>query len=112
MPESPRGLRSALFYKDPKAAIAFLEKAFGFELVMLIEDGEGKLVHSQLRYGDSAVMVGTEWSDDHKSPSSVGGKVTQAIHIHIDEDLDAHCARARAAGADVFAPPETQFYGD
>jgi uncharacterized glyoxalase superfamily protein PhnB len=57
-------------------------------------------------------MVGREWDEDHKSPSSVGGKNTQTVHIQIETDIDEHCRRAKAAGADVFAEPETQFYGD
>jgi len=105
-------LSSALCYRDPKAALKFLEAAFGFELVMLIEDGEGNLAHSEMRCGDSLIMIGNEWTDDHKSPASIGGKNTQTVHIHIDTDVDAHCARARAAGFEVFAAPETQFYGD
>jgi uncharacterized glyoxalase superfamily protein PhnB len=105
-------LISAICYQDPKAALAWLEKAFGFELLMLIEDGEGNLVHSEMRYGNAAVMVGNEWSADHKSPRSIGGKNTQTVHLQIAEDIDAHCARARAAGAEIFAEAETQFYGD
>jgi len=105
-------LTSALCYKDPKAALKWLEAAFGFELVLLIEDGEGNLAHSQMTLGDSHVMVGNEWSADHASPASLGGKNTQTVHIHIDEDVDAHCQRARAAGAEILAEPETQFYGD
>ena len=34
------------------------------------------------------------------------------MHIQIDTDVDAHCARAKAAGAEVFVEPATQFYGD
>ena len=106
------GFRSALFYQDPKAALAWLEKAFGFELVMLLEDADGAVAHSQMEFGDSYIMVGQEWSDDHKSPRSIGGKNTQTVHIQIDGDLDAHCERARSAGAEIIAEPETQFYGD
>ena len=106
------GLSSAVVYRDPKAALAWLEKAFGFELAMLLEDAEGNLAHSQMEFGDSYIMVGQEWSDDHKSPSSIGGKNTQTVHIQIDSDLDAHCERARSAGAEIIAEPETQFYGD
>lgn len=105
-------LISAICYQDPKAAIAWLEKAFGFELVMLIEDDQGNLMHSEMRWGDAAVMVGNEWSADHKSPRSIGGKNTQTVHVQITEDVDAHCARARAAGGEIVAEPETQFYGD
>lgn len=105
-------LSSAVCYQDPKAALAFLEKAFGFELVMLIEDKEGNLAHSQMRFGDTMVMIGNEWSADHKSPRSIGGKNTQTVHIQITTEVDAHCERARAAGAEILAEPETQFYGD
>ena len=68
--------------------------------------------HSDLSFGSGAVMVGGEWSADHKSPASMGGKNTQSVHIQIDTDLDAHCERARAAGAEITAPPALQFYGD
>lgn len=105
-------LISAVCYQDPKAALKFLEAAFGFELVMLIEDDQGNLVHSEMRFGDAAIMVGNEWSDDHKSPASIGGKNTQTVHIQIREDIDAHCERARAAGFEIIMEPATQFYGD
>jgi len=105
-------LQSALFYRDPRAALAWLELAFGFEVSMLLETAEGEVAHSQMTYGDGMIMVGSEWSEDHKSPASVGGKNTQTVHIQIDDDIDAHCARARAAGGDIMAEPETQFYGD
>ncbi|HEY8003413.1 MAG TPA: VOC family protein [Phenylobacterium sp.] len=104
-------LMSALCYQDPRAAIGWLERAFGFELFMLIEDGQGGLVHSEMRFGDAVVMVGAEWSDDHKSPKSIGGKNTQTVHIQIETDVDAHCERARTAGAEILMAPEDQFYG-
>jgi uncharacterized glyoxalase superfamily protein PhnB len=102
----------ALFYLDPFAALDFLERAFGFERTMVITDEQGNLGHSQIAYRDGVVMVGTEWSDDHKSPVSLGRKCTQTVHVHLDEDIDAHCARARAAGAEIVAEPQDQFYGD
>lgn len=106
-----RQLRSALFYRDPRAALAWLAKAFDFELVLLLEDAEGHVAHSQMAYGDSRVMIGSEWSADHQSPASVGGRNTQTVHIDIDDDVDAHCERARRVGAEILAEPETQFYG-
>lgn len=112
MSASSRNLVSALTYRDPKAAIAFLEKAFGFELTFLIEDAEGGPAHAQMTYGPATVMIGHEWSADHASPVSLGGKTTQTIHIYIDGDVDAHCERARAAGAEITVEPANQFYGD
>ncbi len=105
-------LMSALSYRDPRAALKWLTEAFDFELFMLIEDNDGNLVHSEMRFGDAAVMVGHEWSADHQSPASLGGRNTQTVHIHINSDIDAHCERARRAGAEIIEEPEDQFYGD
>ncbi len=103
----------ALFYKDPRAALAFLEKAFGFELEMLIEDETGALQHSQMRFGDGLIMVGTEWSEKHQSPASLNGRNSQTTHVMLHgQSVDDHCNTARAAGAVIIAAPQTQFYGD
>ena len=102
----------SIVYRDRPAAIAWLQRAFGFETTMLLETQEGEIAHCEMRLGEGSIMVASEWSDDHRSPASLDGKNTQALHIHIEEDVDAHCERARQAGAEVFAPPETQFYGD
>ncbi len=102
----------ALCYVNPRAALDFLHRAFGFELDMLIEDEAGNLAHSQMAYGDGRIMVGNEWSADHKSPRSIGDKCTQTVHIQLTENIDAHCEGARNAGAAIIAEPETQFYGD
>lgn len=102
----------AISYLNPKAALDFLRDAFGFELELLIEDENGNLAHSQMAYGDGQIMVGTEWSENHRSPKSIGNKCTQTVHIHMTENIDQHCDRARKAGAEIIQEPETQFYGD
>jgi uncharacterized glyoxalase superfamily protein PhnB len=108
----PKGLSSALSYKDPKAAFRWLEAAFGFEPLMVILDSEGNLAHSEMTYGHSVVMIGTEWTEKHRSPQSIDGINTQTVHVQLEEDVNAHCERARKAGAKILAEPETQFYGD
>ena len=39
---------------------------------------------------------------------------TQTVHVQLaeGEDIDAHCQRARQAGAEILQEPATQFYGD
>lgn len=103
---------SALFYKDPFAALDFLEKAFGFERTMVITDADGNLGHAEMRFGDGYLMIGGEWTDYVASPASTGGRNTQSIHVHLDGGVDEHCDRAVAAGAVVVRPLEDQFYGD
>lgn len=110
----PKGLSSAVCYVDPKAAFRWLEEAFGFEPLMVILDENDNIAHSEMKYGESVVMIGNEWSADHKSPKSMGGKNTQTVHVQLERgaDIDAHCEHARKAGAEIMQEPDTQFYGD
>jgi uncharacterized glyoxalase superfamily protein PhnB len=103
---------SAVFYRDPRAALDWLEKAFGFERSMVITDKDGRLAHSEMKFGDGYLMVGSEWADFVASPASVGGKNTQLIHVQLQDGIDVHCERARAAGAAILMEPADQFYGD
>jgi len=102
----------ALSYRDPMAAFEWLQTAFGFEPAMLLTDAEGKLAHSEMVFGNGWIMVGSEWSASHKSPASLGGQCTQSVNVQVETDIDGHCERARAAGAEILMEPEDQFYGD
>jgi uncharacterized glyoxalase superfamily protein PhnB len=105
-------LGSAVIYRDPRMALDWLENAFGFERIMVISDKDGRLSHAEMRFGGGYVMLGTEWTDFVASPASVGGKNTQAIHVRLEDGIDAHCERARAAGAVILKEPSDEFYGD
>jgi uncharacterized glyoxalase superfamily protein PhnB len=99
-------------YKDPKAALRWLEEAFGFKPFMVILSDKDEVLHSEMRFGDGVIMVGSEWSPMHKSPASINGFNTQTVHVQMNDDVDAHCERARKAGAKIVREPEMQFYGD
>ena len=103
---------SGVIYQDPKAALDCLEKAFGFEPVMVVINEDGTLGHSEMRFGDGLIYVGREWDDNHKSPASLRGKNTQSLSVHLPSGLDEHCERARKAGARIVREPVDQFYGD
>ena len=103
-----------LWYDRPREAIAWLEKAFGFETEIIVAgDGDG-VIHSELTLGDGVIYVVGPPTGDHASasPSQTGGKVTQSVCVNLREGLDAHCARARAAGARIEREPADQSYGD
>ncbi len=112
--EWPR-ISSALFYEDASKAIDFLCNAFGFEARLKIEGEGGRIEHSELTFGDGVIMVAS--IDDKaerghaKSPRTLGGANTQSLCVYVD-DVDAHCARARAAGATIVAEPVTNDYGE
>lgn len=106
-------ISSALWYDEPRAAIDWLCKAFGFEVRLLVEGENGRVEHSELEYGDGLIMVGPpkpEKFPNTKSPTQAGGN-TQVLMVHVD-DVEAHCQRAREAGATIVSEPTTQDYGD
>lgn len=106
----------ALHYRDPKAALEWLERCFGFEVTMAIEGPADapEMCHYEMSCsaGRGRIMVGAEWERFTRSPASVDGANTQTIHVQLAGDVDRHCERARAAGAEIVAEPEDQFYGD
>lgn len=108
-----------VFYRDPIAAMAWLEKAFGMELSVLVTDKDGRVGHAEVTWRGRPIGVGPEWSSPEllgpaslKSPASLDGVGSQFIRLFMDSGLDEHCERARAAGARITQAPETQFYGD
>ncbi len=121
MKPTPKGwprISSSLFYDDAAAAIPWLCKAFGFEVRLKIEGEGGRIEHSELELGDGLVMVGSTGGKSSRpvpmpcaSPRSLGGMNTQALCVVVD-DADAHCNRARQAGAVIVDEPKTVDYGE
>lgn len=101
-----------IWYRDPRAALAWLERAFGFETTLVVDDGAGGVIHSETLIEGGVVMIVGPPRDKATSPIAFGGRATQSVHVQLAEGIDAHCARARAAGARIEREPETQAYGD
>ena len=100
-----------IFYRDAKAALDFLERAFGFETRLLVEDGQGGVIHSESAFQDHVVMVCTALRN-YASPADLGGRATGSVHVQVGGGIDALCERARAAGARIEREPADQAYGD
>jgi uncharacterized glyoxalase superfamily protein PhnB len=101
-----------LFYDDVGNAAAFLEKAFGFKRIFESPDSSGGLAHAQLAHGSGKVMLGKVGPGLRpvKSAKSLDA-LHSGIYVYVD-DVDAHCVRARAAGAEILLEPGNQFWGD
>lgn len=111
MPGTP-SIVPFLRYADAAKAIAWLGEAFAFETIASYPDDSGGIAHAELRFGDALVMVSTHHDGDTlgmKLPKDGGGP-TMGIYLVID-DVDAHHARAAAAGAKVVHPPTDEDYG-
>jgi uncharacterized glyoxalase superfamily protein PhnB len=113
-PGWPR-ISSALYYDDASEAIDWLCRAFGFEVRIKVESDDGKVEHSELEYGEGLIMVADTSKASKfpqvRSPSQVGGANTQNMMVYVD-DAEAHCKRAREAGAVIVSEPKTVDYGE
>lgn len=105
----------ALYYERAAEAIDWLCRAFGFEVRIRVDGPNGRVEHSELTYGEGLVMVGEadrpEKYPDRRSPRQVGGANTQNMMVYVD-DVEAHCRRAREAGARIVAEPAVHDYGE
>lgn len=101
----------ALRYADPRAAVGFLERAFGFVRHAVFAEDDGAVAHAEMRFGNGIVMLGPAKDDPMgmRTPRELGF-VTQSVYVIVD-DLDAHHARAVAAGAEIVKPLGGTSYG-
>ena len=99
-------------YQDIHAALAFLERAFGFREIpssRLVSE-EGVIGHAMVEFGDGVVGIGTQGAHGAISPKSAG-IASQYISVYVD-DVDAHYQRALAAGARIANGPRDHFWGE
>jgi uncharacterized glyoxalase superfamily protein PhnB len=107
-------ISQTLWYDNGAEAIDWLCRAFGFELRLKVEGEGGRIEHSELVYGGGLIMVGEPKPDKFphsRAPSQVGGGNTVNLMVYVD-DVEAHCARAREAGAVVVTEMKTSDYGE
>ena len=101
----PATVTPVLIYPDVRAAVDWLQSAFGFEEKVRIGDAH----RSQLAFGTDGAIVVADVRRDKVAPS--GGVVTQEIKLRVG-DVDAALARALEAGAQVLEEPTTYEYGE
>ncbi len=99
-----------LRYTNARAAIAFLCRAFGFvELFSDPPSGE-PVRHARLKLGTNEIMLGSvRDADGIESPLELGA-ATQGLCVYV-EDVEAHFAAAKAAGAKDMSPLEGTDFG-
>jgi uncharacterized glyoxalase superfamily protein PhnB len=92
-------------YEDIRAALAFLERAFGFREVETsrLVNANGVILHSYVEFGNGVIGIGSQGAHGAVSPKSAG-IASHYISVYVD-DLDAHYERALAAGARIAREP-------
>ena len=106
MTENGVGIYPCLLYRDAEKAIEWLVEAFGFTKNVVFPGPDGAIVHAELGWRGSAVMV-----------NSVGTGVRLATEVGqaglylVVDDADEHYARAVAAGAEVIRELKDEDFG-
>ena len=113
IPEGFHSVTPHLVVRGASDAIAFYTKAFGAtELVrMPMPTDPGKLMHVEIRIGNSIVMLMDEMDGACVSEPVATGSSPVTIHLYVP-DVDAMIAQAVAAGAQVTMPAADMFWGD
>jgi PhnB protein len=111
--EVPKGFHAVtpyLIVTDSARAIDFYKRAFGAEELLRLDGPDGKVVHAELKIGDSIIMLSEEMPGHTRSPQSLGGTAVD-IMLYV-KDVDQVFNRAVAAGAKVAIPLSDMFWGD
>jgi PhnB protein len=119
IPKDYRTVTATLVVSPCDEALAFYEKAFGAKLRPAMKSPDGKVIHAEMKIGDSIVMLADEMPPmpgmpeggmARKSPKNAGAN-TGGIMLYV-KDVDAFCAKAVEAGASITMPIEDTFWGD
>jgi uncharacterized glyoxalase superfamily protein PhnB len=111
-----------LSYADVRAAGDWLVRAFGFRETLRLVDDAGNVDHVTLSVGDGLVMLGCPSPHyegprlhaehcEHASRWRETPYVVDGVYVLV-EDVDAHAARAAAAGAVLLSEPGDTPHGD
>jgi uncharacterized glyoxalase superfamily protein PhnB len=116
MANEQSGVIPMLAYEDGAAAMDWLAQAFGFRERTRWLEPDGRLSHGEMEAGGGLIMLANP-TPDYESPRrhrdhcerarrwSTVPWVIDGVLVHID-DVDAHYAQAKAAGAAILSEPE------
>ena len=110
----PKGYHSLTPYfavRDAAAAIEYYKKAFNAQENNRLEWPDGKIMHCELQFGDSVLMLGDEMPEMGSSSPQTIGDSPVGVMLYVD-DVDAVFAQVVEAGAEVEMPPTDMFWGD
>jgi PhnB protein len=100
-----------LIVRDASSAIEFYKNAFGATEFVRLADPQGKVMHAEIRIGDSQIMLADEFPDmGYRSPTDLGGSPVSVL-LYV-EDVDRLFTSAINAGATSTMPVQDQFDGD
>jgi len=112
IPEGFHSIQPGLVIRDAAKAIDFYKKALGAQELMRMPGPDGKIMHAELKIGDSVIFLSEEMPmpGNVKSPQTLGG-CTCVLNVYVP-NVDELFKQAIAAGAKESMPVADQFWGD
>ena len=111
IPNACRAATPYLIVNDAASAIEFYKKAFGATELVRLADPTGKVMHAEIRIGNSSLMLADEFPGmGYRSPRSLGGSPV-SILLYV-ENVDTLFSQAITAGAKETMAVADQFDGD
>ena len=102
IPKGYNSVTASLNQADAKQTIEFCKKAFGAKVLMNLASPGGKVMHAEIKIGDTIVML----NDAMQEPAQPAG-----LFLYVP-DVDKTFAKAVKAGATVLMAPQDMFWGD
>ena len=110
VPDGFHALTPQLALDNAAQSIDWYKKALGAEEIYRSAAPDGKIMHAELKFGDSRILMNDVMSPDGKGPKAYGGSPA-SLWLYVDNS-DAVFNRAVTAGAKVQMPMADQFWGD
>ena len=111
LPDGYHNVTPYLFVRTAALAMDFYKKVFGATELLRMPGSNGKIMHAEMRIGDSVIMLADENPQNGMmSPQTVGG-FSMGMHVYV-EKVDDVMQKAIAHGAKALHPVKDQFYGD
>ncbi len=110
IPEGYHAITPGLVCRGADRAIEFYKAVFGAEEIMRMPSPDGKIMHSELRIGDSMLFVNDEYPGMSAAPSP-NFTPSNSLFLYVT-DVDSVFKRAVDAGSRVDMPVDNLFWGD
>jgi PhnB protein len=111
IPEGYHNVTPYLYVRGAAGAIDFYKNVFGAAEIVRMAGPDGRIMHAELKIGDSVVMLADENPRmGIMSPQTIGG-FSGGLHLYV-ENADAVIQKAVESGATPLRPIKNQFYGD
>jgi uncharacterized glyoxalase superfamily protein PhnB len=95
-------------YRDIRAGHDFLVNVLAFSSGGVVEDGDGHVVHGEVRAGGRRIWL--HQAQSGLSPPGASETASGGLVVHV-ADVDAHFTHAKAGGAEITREPSDQEYG-